>query len=124
MSRALGDLKYKNPLNNTAQSEDTPREDYFANGNFISSEPTVTRIPLRDGCQYMLVLTSDGVTNMVSDEKLFRGIATLWRAGAKAKDISENIVEAVTNHPQSDNATCVTIFLRGRDAGKDDKIAA
>lgn len=126
MSRALGDLQQKNPLNNTGsqaprKSSNDSNGDYFSRGNVLSGEPTVTSIQLQDDRRYLLALTSDGVSDAIDDEKLLSSITTLWRSGENATHVSEMITGAVAPHERSDNATCIVAFLRGHKLERDER---
>lgn len=120
MSRALGDLHQKNPPKNPGEEPG----DYFSRGNILSSDPTMLQIQLRDDRRYLLVMTSDGVTDMVADEQLLSAITTLYQNGRSAAQISEMITTAVTSQDRSDNATCVAAFLKGREVKHDRDVAA
>ncbi|RAH80041.1 hypothetical protein BO86DRAFT_449371 [Aspergillus japonicus CBS 114.51] len=124
MSRALGDLRYKNPLNNmtqraksgsgTSEGETPGANDSPAQrGDFISSEPALNRVNLRDDRRYVLALLSDGVTNVLDDATILHRIAELRQSGFDATRAAQNITEGTTALPGSDNATCVTVFLEG-----------
>ncbi|PYH76889.1 hypothetical protein BO82DRAFT_387004 [Aspergillus uvarum CBS 121591] len=123
MSRALGDLRYKNPLNNMTQraksgSGSSEGETPGANdsppqrGDFISSEPALNRVDLRDDRRYVLALLSDGVTNVLDDATILHRIAELRQSGFDATRAAQNITEGTTALPGSDNATCVTLKSR------------
>ncbi|OJJ98623.1 hypothetical protein ASPACDRAFT_79478 [Aspergillus aculeatus ATCC 16872] len=129
MSRALGDLRYKNPLNNMTQRaksgsrssegeipgvNDTPPQ----RGDFISSEPALNRVNLRDDRRYVLALLSDGVTNVLDDATILNRIVELRQSGFDATRAAQNITEGTTALPGSDNATCVTVFLEGPKVGQ------
>ncbi|KAJ5172043.1 phosphatase 2C family protein [Penicillium capsulatum] len=115
MSRALGDLHQKNPPANSGEEPG----DYFSKGNILSSDPTMSQIQLRDDRRYLLVITSDGVTDMVSDEQLLSAITTLYQSGRSATQVSEMITTAVSSHDRSDNATCIVAFFKGRKVKHD-----
>lgn len=124
MSRALGDLRYKNPLNNMTQrgkrdSHEGENPGVESNrGDFISSEPALNRMDLRDNRRYVLALLSDGVTNVLDDTTIIHRIAELKQSGFDATRAAQNITEGTTALPGSDNATCVTVFIEGSKAGR------
>ncbi|PYH42898.1 uncharacterized protein BP01DRAFT_302335 [Aspergillus saccharolyticus JOP 1030-1] len=119
MSRALGDLQYKTPLNN--MTERGKRSSYEGEnpgdesplGDFISSEPALNRVELRDHSRYVLALLSDGVTNVLDDATILNRICELQQSGFDAQRAAENITEGSTSLPGSDNASCVAVFFEG-----------
>lgn len=115
MSRALGDLHQKHPPKKPGEEPG----DYFSKGAVLSSDPTMSQIQLRDDRRYLLVMTSDGVTDMVADEQLLSAITTLYQNGRTAAQVSDMITTAVTSLDGSDNATCVAAFLKGREVKHD-----
>ncbi|RAL14149.1 uncharacterized protein BO97DRAFT_469400 [Aspergillus homomorphus CBS 101889] len=119
MSRALGDLRYKNPLNNMTERgkmaghEGENPGNSKSRGDFISSEPALNRVELQADRRYLLALLSDGVTNVLDDAAIINRISELKQSGFNAKRVAENLTEGTTVLPGSDNATCVTVFLEG-----------
>ncbi|KAE8415588.1 phosphatase 2C-like domain-containing protein [Aspergillus pseudocaelatus] len=119
MSRALGDLQYKDPLINSGTgplTEAQIRADVTASTdqqNLLSNEPYLTRVDLNDGGQHVLILTSDGVTNGLEDEILVHGLLTCYRSGLNATESAKYIVDEAADVPGSDNATCIAVFIGG-----------
>lgn len=120
MSRALGDLQYKDPLNNTAPSPLSlgqrkasfkPNEEQ---GDLVSAEPFLSRVRFLENRLYILALTTDGVTNAMADGTIIDKIAGYYRSGTNAEEISKRIVDEASRVPASDNATCITVILEGR----------
>lgn len=152
MSRALGDLQYKNPLNEITPSKQTnaqqvasadtntntatsptntdPNSDSnpIEKEDYITAEMSFTRLELQQEKQYMLALTSDGVTNALSDEKVMGMVGELLNSGISAGEVAGRVVgeavEVVTARARlngglgggSDNATCIVVFVNGVEA--------
>ncbi|KAH8427762.1 PP2C family serine/threonine-protein phosphatase [Aspergillus melleus] len=125
MTRALGDLQLKRPLNETAvekglemiagQSDCRNTED-----DFMSRLPfTLTRRLSRSSSKQILILASDGVTDALEDEKLVTLIGTMEKQGHSAKDISGATIELVGREKHSDNCTCIVVFLGCEDEESD-----
>jgi serine/threonine protein phosphatase PrpC len=121
MSRALGDLQYKNPLNKVDRGPAAGEGDLEAasapseqRGDFLSSKPHLARITLEKDRRYILTLVTDGVLDAVEEDVLMRRICGLSsQQGLEAEEISWRVVNEVGDMPKSDNATCVTVFLDG-----------
>lgn len=120
MSRALGDLQYKKPLitvmarqteaqeSATAESTDRTQRD-----DLITVELSFQRRQLDKKKQYILALTTDGVTNVTDDDTLMRNMAKLFDEGVSADEVTASLVDEATARPQSDNATCIAVLLNG-----------
>lgn len=106
MSRALGDLKYKNPVNTVASS--TP-----ARGDFISNDPYTSRRTLQPDGRYVLVIVSDGVSDRVDDAGLIEHVMKMSMRGMRASDIAQEVATSCGSHPRSDNASCIVAMLDG-----------
>ncbi|KAL5048675.1 hypothetical protein BDW71DRAFT_213375 [Aspergillus fruticulosus] len=132
MSRALGDLQYKTPLisapaapktqgQKVATAPDTP-DASIPNGNgtgkddFVTVEMSFRRIDLHKEKQYVLALTTDGVTNALDDDKIMKGVVQMFNAGCRADEIARALVEQAAATEYADNATCVAVFLNGAEA--------
>ncbi|BAE61257.1 unnamed protein product [Aspergillus oryzae RIB40] len=119
MSRALGDLQYKDPLINSGTgplNEAQIRADVSSSidqWNLLSNEPYLSRVDLNDGSQHVLILTSDGVTNSLEDEIMVHGLLTCYRSGLNATESAKYIVDEAADVPGSDNATCIAVFIGG-----------
>ncbi|KAL4819692.1 phosphatase 2C-like domain-containing protein [Aspergillus spinulosporus] len=134
MSRALGDLQYKTPLITAAEApktegqifatapdpQDVSAQDEAQAGtgrdNFITVEMSFRRIDLHKEKQYLLALTTDGVTNVLDDGKIMNGIAQMFNAGSKADEVARTVVDQASSTEYADNATCVAVFLNGTEA--------
>ncbi|PLB55444.1 protein serine/threonine phosphatase 2C [Aspergillus steynii IBT 23096] len=117
MTRALGDLQLKRPLNEatvdkgleivagTSPSKDT--ED-----DFMSRIPSmrVRRLSRSSGKQ-ILILASDGVTNALDDERLVKLVGAMEKEGHAARDISRATIDLVGKEKNSDNCTCIVVVL-------------
>lgn len=119
VSRALGDLRYKAPLNNVGLRHLSRSQERAAdvkdkrNGDFLSREPAISQVCLNTRRRYALLLVTDGVTDVLDDNDIVGRAATLfWGASREAKDVSEEITRESTIQPQCDNATCVTAFFK------------
>jgi len=123
MSRALGDLEYKKPLNNMDSGpiteeqkfaidgqEDRPPEE---RGSFPSTEMSFKRTELAKEKQYLLCLTTDGVTNYMEDKIVMHSVSQLFESGLKADEVARSLVDDAAARPGSDNATCIVALLGG-----------
>ncbi|KAE8154761.1 phosphatase 2C-like domain-containing protein [Aspergillus avenaceus] len=117
MSRALGDLQYKDPLVSTLTGS-APDEQDKSDGAFdenhkslVSSEPYLNRVDLADGYRRVLILTTDGVTNTMKDDPVVKGVLASFQAGMSATDCAKVVVQEAAKTPGSDNSTCIVVFL-------------
>ncbi|KAL4737041.1 phosphatase 2C-like domain-containing protein [Aspergillus similis] len=134
MSRALGDLQYKTPLITAAAAPKTegkkaattpkPQDAFAQDGtqtgtgreDFITVEMSFRRIDLHKEKQYLLALTTDGVTNALDDGKIMNGIVQMFNAGSQADEVARMVVDQASATEYADNATCVAVFLNGAEA--------
>ncbi|KAL4762479.1 PP2C family serine/threonine-protein phosphatase [Aspergillus foveolatus] len=134
MSRALGDLQYKTPLISAAEvpktegqmfatapdPQDMSAQDEVQAGtrrdDFITVEMSFRRIDLHKEKQYLLALTTDGVTNALDDGEIMNGIAQMFNTGSKADEVARKVVDQAAATEYADNATCVAVFLNGTEA--------
>ncbi|KAJ5244527.1 hypothetical protein N7489_004623 [Penicillium chrysogenum] len=120
MSRTLGDLQYKTPLNNRgshylsrSQERASGKKDKN-NADFLSSNPAISEVRLDMTNHYALLLTTDGVTDILDDTAIVDRAAKLfWESLRPATEVADEITRESTIQPQSDNATCVTAFFKG-----------
>ncbi|KAJ6138027.1 hypothetical protein N7471_004513 [Penicillium samsonianum] len=119
MSRALGDLQYKNPVNTFMDnsvpdpaSSATSRSE--SRGNFLSNEPYTSRRTLHTDRRYLLLVVSDGVTDRVDDTNLVQHVMKLSMRGKRANEIAQEIATNSANRPRSDNASCIVAMLDGQ----------
>lgn len=119
MSRALGDLQYKNPVNTVEDATAFPRSRRASSsstpvrGDFVSNEPYTSRRTLQSDRRYLLVIVSDGVTDRIDDSGLIQHVMKLSMRGMRASDIAQEIATSCGSHPRSDNASCVVAMLDG-----------
>lgn len=120
MSRALGDLQYKNPANNVDDSNLTKRTRRASSssstaprGDFVSSEPFTSRRTLQADHRYLLVIVSDGVSDRTDDAALIQHVMKLSMRGMHASAIAQEVANSSASHPRSDNATCIVVMLDG-----------
>ncbi|KAE8375844.1 phosphatase 2C-like domain-containing protein [Aspergillus bertholletiae] len=119
MSRALGDLQYKDPLINTGRGPLTEAQiragitPSTEQRDLLSNEPYLTRVDLNNGSQHVLALTTDGVNHGLEDDLILHGLLTCYRSGLKAAESARYIVDEVADVPRSDNATCIAVFIGG-----------
>ncbi|KAF7596727.1 hypothetical protein BBP40_000155 [Aspergillus hancockii] len=117
MSRALGDLQYKEPLVNAGTgpvNESMERAGFTSSHEQkspLSSEPYLSRVNLKDGSQHVILLTTDGVTNALKDNIIVHGILTCYRSGLNATESSKYLIDEAVDVSGSDNATCIAIFI-------------
>ncbi|KAL6238232.1 hypothetical protein BDW75DRAFT_247638 [Aspergillus navahoensis] len=134
MSRALGDLQYKTPLISAPtapktqgqkaatalETEDASIQTQTANragkDDFVTVEMTFRRISLHKEKQYVLALTTDGVTNALDDGQIMNGVLQMFNSGSRADEIVRTLVEQVAAREYADNATSVIVFLNGTEA--------
>ncbi|QKX62799.1 uncharacterized protein TRUGW13939_09964 [Talaromyces rugulosus] len=118
MSRALGDLQYKNPIN-TMDISGTPKSKRAnaalpgERGNFLSNEPHVRRVELDSGSRYALLCSTDGVSDMTEEKKLMEDVMGDFVRGRTAADIANRVTSITARLPHSDNCTCVVAFFNG-----------
>ncbi|KAL4961611.1 PP2C family serine/threonine-protein phosphatase [Aspergillus stella-maris] len=122
MSRALGDLQYKTPLIAITSVDQTDAQEVATNEHSSHTEDLITvqissrRVELGKDKQYMLALTTDGITNVIDDNKLMSNMMGLFNRGGNAEQVAGAMVNEATGRPQSDNSTCVAVVLNGVDA--------
>ncbi|KAF7718409.1 Uncharacterized protein PECH_008374 [Penicillium ucsense] len=122
MSRALGDLQYKNPVNSLGEEHTTPRVRRASSsstpqrGNFVSNEPYTSRRILHAHRRYLLVIVSDGVSDYIDDTVLIQYVMDLSLRGMQATDVAHEVVSRMACRPRSDNASCVIVMLNGQQS--------
>lgn len=137
MSRAIGDLQYKNPINNmddgastsSSSSSSSASPDFFKlrrassasyapenRGNFLSNEPYITRFKLSPERRYLLVIESDGISDHVDDTTLMQYVTKLSSRGNRAGRIAQEMASSTTNRKGNDNGSCIVIFLDGQNS--------
>lgn len=119
MSRALGDLQYKNPVNTfTDKSVPDPASSAASRsesrGNFLSNDPYTSRRTLDTDRRYLLVVVSDGVSDRVDDTNLLQHVMKLSMRGKPASEIAQEIAANSASKPNSDNASCIVAMLDGQ----------
>lgn len=118
MSRALGDLQYKNPVN-TDDETSFPRARRASSssapvrGDFVSNEPYTSRRTLQPDGRYLLVIVSDGVSDRIDDTGLIQHVMKMSMQGMRASDIAQEVATSCGSHPRSDNASCIVAMLDG-----------
>jgi serine/threonine protein phosphatase PrpC len=118
MSRALGDLQYKNPVNTldiegTVKSRRANVAAPEARGNFLSNKPHVRTIQLRRDARYVVLCSSDGVSDSTDETLLMEHVLKEFHRGRRATDIAKQVTTLTADKPQSDNCTCVVAFFDG-----------
>ncbi|KAL4914410.1 phosphatase 2C-like domain-containing protein [Aspergillus aurantiobrunneus] len=119
MSRALGDLQYKNPLNNitTAPSADgqetAARRRSEEKDDYLTVQMSFTQVDLKKDGKYILALTTDGITNVMNDDMVMQKMVKGLNSGTNATEVAQSLVDEVAVMPGSDNATCIIVFLNG-----------
>ncbi|KAH8427352.1 uncharacterized protein LDX57_005065 [Aspergillus melleus] len=108
MSRALGDLAYKNlatehtsigcPESDSREIPDAPG----VQDGLLSSEPFITRMTLAEHGAYILALTSDGVTDQLEDSEILNRLSDSWDADPRAQRAARILVSEVGHRPRSD----------------------
>lgn len=122
MSRAIGDLQYKNPLNmvdDSGASKKTRRASSASpnsRGNFLSNIPHINSQQLRSDKRYLIVVTSDGVSDTIDDTSLIRRVMSLSMRGIRAGDIAQDVATTSARKVNYDNGTCVVALLDGQDS--------
>ncbi|RHZ46519.1 PP2C family serine/threonine-protein phosphatase [Aspergillus thermomutatus] len=119
MSRALGDLQYKAPLINSDEPFSLEQEIAGFNpdkqqGDLLSSRPSISRIKLKESGKYIVILTTDGVTDEMEDRMILDHVVAHWNYGTRAEGVAGKIATEAAARPMSDNATCVCAFIDGR----------
>ncbi|KAL3463622.1 phosphatase 2C-like domain-containing protein [Aspergillus heterothallicus] len=122
MSRSLGDLEYKQPLNNMDSGPVTDEQklailgtDKSAEqrGSFLSIELSFKKTELANDKQYLLALTSDGVTNCMEDKVIMHSLSHLLKSGQSVEEAARSMVDETTSNTGSDNATCIVVLISG-----------
>ncbi|RHZ71396.1 hypothetical protein CDV55_108095 [Aspergillus turcosus] len=109
MSRALGDLQYKNPINNAV--------DEYASSKTRRASSSSSSPETRDR-RYLVVVTSDGVSDNIDDATLIHHVMKLSMRGMRAGDIAQEIAAtaaAQTAKGGGDNASCIVALLDGQN---------
>ncbi|GAQ07160.1 protein phosphatase 2C homolog 3 [Aspergillus lentulus] len=109
MSRALGDLQYKNPINNAG--------DEYSSSKTRRASASTSAPETRDR-RYLVVVTSDGVSDNIDDATLIHHVMRLSMRGMRAGDIAQEIATtaaAQTAKGGSDNASCIVALLDGQN---------
>lgn len=120
MSRALGDLQYKNPVNTvedgspTTQARRASSSSAPVRGDFLSNDPYTSVRTLQSNRRYLLVIVSDGVSDRIDDTALIQHAMKLSMRGMRANDIAQEITSSTASRPKSDNASCVVALLDGQ----------
>ncbi|KAJ5235378.1 uncharacterized protein N7469_004546 [Penicillium citrinum] len=124
MSRTLGDLQYKSPVNTVeSDSDSTPRDRRMVSasskpthGDYVSNDPYTSRRTLKPDRRYLLAIISDGVSNNTDDGALVQHVMKLAMRGMRAGDIARDVATNNAVLPHSDNATCIVAFLDGQSS--------
>jgi serine/threonine protein phosphatase PrpC len=116
VSRALGDLQYKNPVNTFTDNSvlDASAAQSESPGNILSNDPYSSRRTLHTDRRYLLVVVSDGVTDRVDDSNLVKHVMKSSMRGKKASEIAQEIATNSASQPHSDNASCIIAMLDGQ----------
>ncbi|KAJ6079470.1 hypothetical protein N7467_009223 [Penicillium canescens] len=117
MSRALGDLQYKNPVNTSDPAPDPASSGSSrseSRGNFLSNEPYTSRRMLHSNRRYLLLIVSDGVSDQVEDANLVQHVMKLSMRGKRASEVAKEIATKSAGHQHSDNASCIVAILDGQ----------
>ena len=115
MSRALGDLQYKQPVNE-ADGNNSARARRPSTGDFVSNDPFTSRRTLRRDRRYLLVIVSDGVSDRTDDTALIQHVMKLSMRGTRAAAIAQGVATSSANHTRSDNASCIVVMLDGQSS--------
>lgn len=136
MSRALGDLQYKNPMNqrdglfssssssssvssvtSRTRSASSLSSNPTSRGNFLSNEPYLARFRLPPDRRYVLVIESDGISDYLDDTTLIQFVTKLSSRGHRAGKVAQEVASTTTNrHKSSDNGSCILVLLDGQDS--------
>ncbi|KAH3190738.1 hypothetical protein KXV92_003191 [Aspergillus fumigatus] len=93
MSRALGDLQYKAPLINADEPFSLEQEIAGFNpdkeqGDLLSNRPAISRIELKEDRKYIVILTTDGVTDEMEDRRILDQVVAHWNYGTRAEGVA------------------------------------
>ena len=116
MTRALGDLQYKQPLNTVEidkefESVAAQSSTHATEGDFMSRVPHLVTLTLSPSNQQILILATDGVCDVIGDEDLVKLVVALAEQGHSAQNITGAIIEMMAQRQNSDNCTCIVVFL-------------
>lgn len=122
ITRALGDLQLKRPLNEAHldehwQSLAGQSGCRDPDGDFMSRVPFTVARKLRSLDKQILILASDGVTDALddNDDGLMKLVGAMEERAHSANDIARAITELVGQRKNSDNCTCIVVFLSYQD---------
>lgn len=79
----------------------------------VSAEPDIVRLDMRPAEYSFLVLVSDGVTGVVTDQEVVDVVKEARSADVAAKNVVEYAVEVAGGGGSADNATCLVVRLGG-----------
>lgn len=121
MSRALGDLQYKNPVNTmeddmTAKSRTAAAAPPGKRGDFLSNEAHLARVDLSPDKRYVLVCSSDGVSDSTDDRTVLGHVMRSSMHGRRARDIAQEIVNSTAARIGSDNSTSIVALMDGTNS--------
>lgn len=85
-----------------------------ARGNFLSNDPHLRRLKLKSDHRYVLVISSDGISDTSNDTALIQLVMKLSMRGVRAGDIAQEIASAAGGLGASDNSSCIVAFLDGQ----------
>ncbi|KAJ5174726.1 uncharacterized protein N7482_000603 [Penicillium canariense] len=120
MSRGLGDLQYKNPVNTVEDDSLTPQTRRASSsstpirGDFLSNDPHTSRRTLQSDRRYLLVIVSDGVSDRTEDADLIQHVMKLSMRGMRASDIAQEVASTSASCSKSDNASCIVVMADGQ----------
>ena len=137
MTRSIGDLQYKNPMNkkddalssssssSSSSGSSLPSRTRRASsvssnpstrGNFLSNEPYMARFRLAPDRRYALVIESDGISDYLDDTTLMQFVTKLSSRGHRAGRVAQEVATSTTNRRKSDNGSCIVVLLDGRES--------
>lgn len=130
MTRGIGDDDLKAFRNNTAfpvhgPGSRTKGGQGYGEGLFVA-DPDVCEVELNQHGEQgrekdvAVVVLSDGITGVLSNQTIANAVAAMWRDGASAEKAAKNVVDRAMRRLGTDNATAAVHWLAdpsGGDAG-------
>ncbi|KAN0078508.1 hypothetical protein V8E54_005021 [Elaphomyces granulatus] len=92
----IGDLQYKNPINtfdiqSKPKTRKSPAKNPELRGNFLSCDPHLKTVSLSPDSRYVLVCSTDEISDSTDDQPLIERVIKRSNLGARAVEIAQGI---------------------------------
>jgi serine/threonine protein phosphatase PrpC len=81
-----------------------------AKHDFLLAKPTVKTSELGSSDRF-LILASDGLWNVLNDEKAVRAVERLLKEGNSPQQVCDKLTEEIAAFPHADNITVIILFF-------------